>query len=298
VLAPQVAVSAANPGLQIGHPWLTGWSPFNAVQREFVTVDGAASYPLPVGLFVLGATASPRLLGPLVAPAVLLGLGVVLHRRWWRTAALLGGWGGAIAGFLSGIPYQNPRFTLALLPVLAILAALGLAQVWAWLRPRSRPLLVGYLLLGLVGGLIANARALDGFVAQKEDDLAVANWVAAQVPPDARLLAFELTLTLRHYTPLTVEELFGLMPADLDRLLVDGQPTYLLLRPATVEGQWAGQPPARAFHWLRERPGLVPLGHRHDYTLYRINPWSRPAGRGLNHRGQKDTEDEGDGTRG
>jgi len=270
VLAPQIVLSIAFPDPLLGHQWLVSWSPFNALGREFETVDGHAVYPLPVALFYAKAAASPRFLFPLFTPFLFLGLGIVAWRRWWKVGVLLLDWGAATYGFLCGIPYQNFRFTLALLPVIVIITALGLHQLWEWLTPRWRPLLLIYLLVGLIGGLWYSNRALDEFIDRKEADVAVARWVENQVAADSRVLAFGLTLTLQHYTPLDIHELFDLSTEDLQSLLTDSRPTYLLVVVESLQRQWLGHSPERNYRWLRDGPGLVPLGTQAGYTLFRL----------------------------
>jgi hypothetical protein len=173
-------------------------------------------------------------------------------------------------GFLIGIPYQNFRFTLILLPAVVILAAVGLRLVWEWLAPRWRSLLLVYLLIGLAGGVWYSSRTLDEFIDRKEADLAVVHWVEQQVPAGDRLLTFGLTLNLQHYTALDVHELFYLTPADLPRLLADGRPTYMLVAVEDLDRQWRGLAPERAYSWLRDGPGLVALDTRSGYTLFRV----------------------------
>ena len=270
VLAPQLAFVVAFHTPVLSHQWLVRWSPLNALRSTFVTVDGYASYPLPVALFYAKAVASPRYLFPLLTPFLFLGLGTIIRRRWWRAAALLMGWGGIVYAFLGGIPYQNFRFTLTFLPAQMILTAIGLRQAWDWLAPRRRPLLLIYLLMGMVGGLSYSARVLNEFIARKEADLAVVRWVEAQIPDNARLLTFGLTLTFRHYSTLETLELFELAPAEMAELLREGDPVFLLIDVANVEEQWRGRAPEVNYRWLREGPGLEKLGAQHGYVLFRV----------------------------
>ena len=164
-----------------------GWSPLNAFRSSFKTPEGEATYPLPVALFYAKAAASPRYLFPLFTPFLLLGLAAAI-RGSWPMRLLIVGWGLVVYVFLSGIPYQNFRFALALLPVEAVLTAVGLRSFWEWLTPRRRPAVLIYLLVGLVGGVWYSARVVEAFVVQKQADLAVARWVDEQgrrMPPDS-----------------------------------------------------------------------------------------------------------------
>jgi hypothetical protein len=270
VLAPQLALSASNPDPVLGHQWVVGWSPLNAVRSEFETVDGRAVYQMPVALFYARPAIWPNYLFPLFTPFLLLGLWTTIRRRWSLVLALVGGWGAAIYVFLSGIPYQNFRFTLVFLPVIAIMTAIGLYHGWSRLTLRWRPLLVVYVLVGLLGGIWYSGRGLGDFIAHKDADLNIARWVASQVPADGRVLAFGITLTLQHYTPLDVREFFLLSPQDLQGLLDDGRPTYLIVQVDNLERQWPGHPPERNYRQLRDGPGLVPMGTQAGYTLFRV----------------------------
>jgi hypothetical protein len=277
VLAPQLALTAANPASLVGHQWVVGWSPFNALRSEFETVDGRAVYRFPVALFYARPAISPDYLFPLFSPFFVLGLGVTIWRRWWFVVALLVGWGAVIYGFLSGIPYENYRFTLALLPVVVVLTAVGLQQCWNWLAARWRPLLLIYILAGLVCGVWYSSRNLGEFIGHKDADLSVARWVERQVPAGSRVLAFGITLTLQHYTPLEVYEFFLLDPQSLQNLLSDGRPTYLVVELDGLERQWVGHPPEQNYRWLLAGPGLKPIGMQAGYTLFRVGtkPYQR-----------------------
>jgi hypothetical protein len=107
-----------------------------------------------------------------------------------------------------------------------------------------------------------------GFIARKDADLAVAR--AVQLPPDARLLTFGPTLTFQHYTAIETDDLSGLAPADLARLAAGDRPVYVLLDTANVEEQWRGLPPDEDYRWLRDGPGLAPLGRYGEYVLFRV----------------------------
>jgi hypothetical protein len=270
LLLPQLLISMRfDRSLVVGH-WLEGWSPLNALRREFVTLDGVASYALPVGLFYARAVISPRFLFPLFAPLLLLGAAAVLRRRWWATAALLGGWLLAILGLLAGFPYQNFRYVLAMLPPLAVGAAIGFEAFWGWARPRWRVALIAYVCVGLLGGLLYSGNVVREYVAAKQANMAVARWAERQTRPGDRLLAFELTLTLRHYTALDVHELFDQTPASLAALAADDRPLFLLVDVADLQGQWRGHPPELNARWLREHAGLDELGRLNGYTLFRV----------------------------
>ncbi|GBC85559.1 hypothetical protein HRbin11_02009 [bacterium HR11] len=315
VLAPQAVLLRHSGHVPWRHPWLTGWSPGHAFRRTLETVDGHAEYPLPVALFYAKAFVSPRSLFPLWTPFWVLGLWTVFRHRWGRILALLGGWTAGMYGFLAGIPYENFRFALALLPATAGLTAIGLYQSGGGLGSRGsgpeegpgverrgirafvlrvqgigrrvlrplgptgrRRLVVGSLVVGGLGSLAYNGRVIDAFLDRKDADLAVARWVERTVEPDARVLAFGITLTLRYYTGLDVAELYTCTPQDLARLGEDGRPAYLVVPLADLARQWRDRPPERNYRWLRDGPGLLPVGSQGGYTLFRVGVSRENAG--------------------
>jgi 4-amino-4-deoxy-L-arabinose transferase-like glycosyltransferase len=275
--APQAVQSAADPSSSLGHIWLQGWNPANALQRSFVNLEGVFNYPWPVALFYARPAFHPFFLSPIFTPALVIGLGIVgmaLVKRGGIAGAapLLIGWPLAQYMFLAGIPYQNSRYALALVPPLIVLTGIGANALWTVARSRwGRAVLLAAGAIGVAGMLFWGWRTtLASPIQLKQADLETARWVQRQVPADARVLAFGLTATLRFYTPLEAREFFNETPETLAALLADGRPTYLVLNVGNVETQWQGRSPQINLHWLRDGPGLEEIGERNDYTLYRI----------------------------
>jgi 4-amino-4-deoxy-L-arabinose transferase-like glycosyltransferase len=271
VLLPQVWLSSLDPAPLLHHQWLVAWSPWHAFGRDFVTVDGHAVYPLPVAVFYAKAGASPRFLFPLFTPFLLLGTWALWQRRAWPALALLMGWLVAGYGFLCGIPCENFRFTLLLLPPLALLAAEGLFLAWQRLGPRLRAGLLVYVAIGVLGGLVYSHRVLGDFIDRKQSDVQVARWAEARIGAGGRVLSFGLTLTLGHYTRLAVSDLFLLSARDLDRMSRQEEPpTYVVVDVAYLQRQWWNHSPGQHFRRLQNGPGLLELGGLNGYTLFRL----------------------------
>ncbi len=238
----------------------------NALRREFPTADGLLSYRFPNGLYYLLAPALPPFLAPLLVIFAPFGLVPCWRGRRSPLTLLVVGWLVVGYAFHAGAPWQNIRFVLAYLPPLAILVALGARQVIAATR---RPALVSAVLgVGLVWTLVGGTRLLHEFIARKDADLAIVRWVAAQTPPDARLVTFGLSATFQHYSPLETEDVFDAGPTDL----TSDRPTYLLLDVDGVESQWRGLPPDLTYRALADKGRLVPLGQQGSYTLFAVQP--------------------------
>ena len=275
--APQAVQSAADPSSSLGHIWLQGWHPANALRRSFINPDGIFNYRWPVALYYAQLVVHPFFLFPVFTPALLIGLGVMGRRlmkgqQAARAAFLLIGWPLIQYALLAGIPYENQRFGLTFFPPLAVLAGVGGDALWVKARARwGRAVLLAAGAIGVAGMLFWGWRTtLASPIQLKQADLETARWVQSQVPADARVLAFGLTATLRFYTPLEVREFFNETPETLAALLADSRPTYLVLNVGNAETQWQGRSPQINLHWLRAGPGLEEIGERNDYTLYRV----------------------------
>ena len=143
--------------------------------------------------------------------------------------------------------------------------------------PRDRRRDVGGLVLAvvavvllLVGSLAWGTRDYSSLVAYKNEQLALVDWVHAQLPSGATLISFGATLTLQHYTNNDVRELFYLAPPDLDEIAQQPQPAYLLLDVGNIESQWVGLRPWEDYRYLQQRPGLEVISQRGGYTLFRL----------------------------
>lgn len=295
IVVPQLLVSQADPAALSRHQWLVSWDIANAWRTEFVTVDGAQRYALPVGAYYLARLAWPSLLFPPLALAALLGALWLARRRQWPALALLVGWPLALWLFLSGIPFQNARFVLPALPALAALAGLGIGWAYEWtkgegrrtkalwpfvLRPLpsvgswrgARMVLLATLALSLAGSSALGLRGYRDLVAYKDEQLALVEWTRAQLPEGGVLLTFGATLTLQYYTGYDVRELYYLAPPDLDAIRQTPRPAYLLLDAGNLETQWVGLRPWQDYHYLLEQHVLEIAGERSPYTLFRIKP--------------------------
>lgn len=282
ILIPQVIFSLNSSYPTFNHAWVVGWSPLNAFAREFINVDGHFSYAQINAVFYAAPFYDPYYLAPIFIPLMLLGA----ISSWRNNAAygvLLSGWIALPYLFLIGIPYQNIRFALIIVPPAMVLVGKGMNTLGALMirhgEPLSTPAVIRYsgagvvLLLGLAGvGQMVHATqtTINAFVSTQQRDKEAAAWVAARVPEGETLYTFGLTLTLAHYTNLEVRELFYETPQTLATNWQTGREDYLLLNVWQIENQWMGMGPQIAYHWLRDERGLTILDRFGNYTLFRI----------------------------
>jgi len=147
---------------------------------------------------------------------------------------------------------------------------LGAAQAAAWLGPWRSRLLLLLLGAGLAWQAVAGWQLTQQFISRQRAELAIVAQVEAVAPANAQLLTFSLTNTFSYYSRLETHELWALDTAQVSALAADGRPTLLLIDVANVEAQWQGRAPANNYHWLRDGPGLEPLGQYQSYSLFRV----------------------------
>jgi 4-amino-4-deoxy-L-arabinose transferase-like glycosyltransferase len=269
IVLPQLLLSQHSIAPALGHAWVKGWNPVNAVRRSFDNPDGHFHYPLPPALFYAAPLYHPTFLAPLLTPFVVFGA-----RHWLqsRVLLLLGGWTLTLYLYLSGIPYENGRFSLAYFPPIAVLAAAGLLLRPAlphtsWNAPRVSWLLLGISLCISLSFVYRNAVKLNTLKAR---EISAVRYLESQLPPEAMVLTFELTASIRAYTPADVVDIFAQTPATLRTLVCGARASYLYVEKDVIESQWLGRAPSNNFHWLRDALGLQPIGTHATWTLYRV----------------------------
>ena len=254
------------------------WNPLYATRRTFVTADGVLSYNLPNGLYYAVAPARPFFFTPILAWLVLPGLWSTARRRT-AAAWLIVGWVGIVFAFHAGAAWQNFRFTLAFLPPLAILVGVGALTVGRRTQQIHHRLLRAALPVMLAFGMswmvVSGVTLTRGFVERKDADLSTVHWLRARLPPNARLLTFGFTLTLRQYTGFETVDLSETDPSTVSGLLAGGTPTYLFVDVDNLETQWRDRAPSVNYRWLLADPGLDRMGRSETYTLFRVR---LPAG--------------------
>lgn len=278
ILGPVLAIAHSVPQSLERHEWLVAWNPRNAVGRDFHTPDGHAIYRLPVLLFYGVRLGWPDYFFPVLFAFALFGAWTLVRDRRWATGTLLLGWPAAAVLFLSGIPYENPRFLLPTLPALGALCGIGFgAARGCCSRERTRVLLAAVLAISVASGLGFGLREHLRLVARKNDDRALVTWTVKRLTPDAALLIVGPSLAFEYYASIPALHLFSASPSDVDALLAARRPVFLLANLHEIETQWPGLAPERLFVALRRRPGLALVGTHSSYSLFRVGLATDPA---------------------
>lgn len=253
----------------VGDLQVYSWHPVHALQREMVNADGRFYYEYATGYFYARPFFHPAYIFPLLAPFGLLGLWAI-RRQPPALVVLLAGWPLTVYLFLAGVPWQNWRFPLSFYPPLLVLVGIGFDWVWERLSTRWRPLLLVYVSLALLGSVAWAVRDVGRFThwANERKETAVA--MAADLPPDATLIAFDLTATMQHYTAVDTREIFSLTEADLAHIVETETAVYLLLNPDNIQSQWAGKSPEQNYTWLQTHTKLTPTATYGSLVLYEV----------------------------
>ncbi len=256
-------------GAHTGDLQVVGWDPANAVQSTVVNSDGTFHYSMPIGLFYARPLIDPSFIFPLLAPLWIAGLvGLIRDEQLPSSRAVLIGWPITIYVFLAGIAWQNPRFSLALFPPLAVWVGLGFDRVWMT-RPAWQPALIGLVTIALIGAGLWSLRDVSNFVEQKNTDLARAQYLAVQLPSGTPVITFGLTLTIGHYTALNPIDIYNATPTTLAQR-VCGRGAYAFLDMTNLERQWIGLAPDMNYRWLRDNPTLLQVDQFRGYTLFKV----------------------------
>jgi hypothetical protein len=271
-LAPVLVIAHSVPPSLEKHEWLLAWSLRNAIAREFHTPDGYAIYRLPIALFYFVRMGWPDYFFPALALFALAGAWSLVRERRWATSVLLLGWPAVAWLFVSGIPYENPRFLLPTLPAIGILWGIGLGSLRRGLPARGRALLTLFVMASQAAGLAFGAREHARLVAVKNADRDLVAWTAARLRPDGKLLIQGPSLAFQYYAAIPSRDLFSAGAAEIDAFVASGSPLFLLADVNELEIQWPGLAPDRHFRALSENPGLAIVGVHPPYTLFRVGP--------------------------
>lgn len=285
IFLPQVAFSINSPYPTLNHAWVEGWSISNALEQNFVNIDGQFFYENINAIYYAQVFYEAHYLTPIFTPLLALGLWALWRKRELIPAILLLAWMLIPYMFLIGIPLQNIRFPLIVMPAVFVLVGMGVDKVVDWVRNQSNGDLAGRLYrrswigLGIIVSLVMygivtmqthSGALVNTFISNQQRDKNAAFWVEDQLPNNAHLYTFGLTLTLQHYTPFEVYEIYYETPQTLAENWQHGRTDYLLINVWQIENQWDGREPQIAYHWLRDERGLTFIERYDYYTLFRV----------------------------
>ena len=252
-----------------------------------MNIDGTFHYETINGLFYAYPTYDIRYVSPILTILLIIGIIAIVRTKIWSRVLSALGWILLPYLFLAGIPYQNIRFPLIVMPIIAVLVLVGFQMVIEQIHKtttdektdvpaskRNRLILSAGVYIWLIGGLIHTGvngfNYANSFVIQHQQTKAIVEWIKEEVPKEATLYAFDITATIIHYSDLNVIEFFYETPGTLNQRWFRGRDDYLLLNVWQVENQWDGRGPQDNYHWFRDERGLEEIGRLHNFTLFKV----------------------------
>lgn len=279
VLSPQLVLSSTDPAPVLGHSWLVGWNPLNALSQTIDNVDGHFAYALPVGVFYAQTGFHPGYISPVLTILLLAGAYAVARQanRFPTGAVLLLGWVVIEYGFVAGIPYENFRFGLAYLLPLAVLVGVGAQSLYLFLGSHGIPskavsrTLALVLVAGLGWNLFWTGHPLEIILDIKRGELRIIDLLHDRVASGATIVAFGPTLSIQHYTSLRAVDLSEQTPDALRSLAGESNRLYLIVDISNLETQWRGRSPSLNFEFLVTHFESHRLDQVGNYTLFALD---------------------------
>jgi 4-amino-4-deoxy-L-arabinose transferase-like glycosyltransferase len=270
LIIAQAAYSLGNPFPSLNHPYVTGWSPAHILARTFDTPDGHLAYAQTNAVFYAQVGHTLPYLSPLLTILLIGGVALLVVSAGWRTSLLLLAWIALPYVFLVGIPYQNIRFMLIMLPPIALVASTVISRFSPELNTRhpERWLLIGLTCAGLLHTAADGLPYARAFIERQQQDKAILFWARDSLPENARVYTQGLTGALSAYTTLQAVEIWGQTPEALAAL--PPMTAYVIVNEWQIAHQWAGQSPQIALDWLRQTYGLTWITRVGNWTVYAL----------------------------
>ena len=223
-------------------------------------------------------------------PLALLGLLVLVIRRRWAELGLLLAWWLLPALAYATTPYQTHRYALLYLPAITALvgigAAAGVEGAVLALRRRSVRRAVASLLVLIPVAALLGYGGVQGWRSVRDWQATHAAWQAADealardvtLPQGTtgtswtadRAVCFGASAPLDFYAGLAVLDLYNNDEKALAAFIRPGA-TIAVVPEKSLQTQWAGEPVAQRWEWLKATYNLVPVGSRGEYSIYRVN---------------------------
>ena len=180
----------------LSHPWLTTWSPANLFSREFSTPDGILSFDVPNIVYVGKAILHPGFIFPALLFLITSFSIVGEASKFLRNFCI--SWIAVYGFFLAGIPYQNTRYLIPLIPPIAILCFPGFSFLTDKFSDRKRYLIAGISIAILTNLTLSVLASKKSYFLNREEKL-IANGVCRNFPGSVYTVGFEGSM--KYYCP-------------------------------------------------------------------------------------------------
>lgn len=192
---------------------ISRWSPLNFWRKQFITPDGQLDYDLPLGIYYLSMISGHKFVSPAIILLSLVGTWTL--RKQFALAAVFLCWIGIFVAFCTGLTVINPRYVLPIVPPVAILAVVGLAELHSrWnqrIGHRHSPIFLASVAV-MITMVWGQYRALAPFVELSKIERQLAAVVARHSAENDEIVGFKTAFALEWYLGRPVTELFFFDP--------------------------------------------------------------------------------------
>lgn len=259
ILVPHLYLRSSTSLDFLSHPWLEGWSPQHFFQKRFDTVDGHFEYRFMNlfcyfgGVFHPGYCAVLLLLLPVT---VFKGGKITFEEKtiWFSILLYL--------FFLSGMPLQNARFLVLVVPFLVILSFRGwlficdTAKTWMTWSALALVFIVQIIFFTNGFMLVTERFRLERAVYEK----------LSQDKTHPVLYSFDLDVSLKGYG--LNKQVYSLWEKQYDHF---GENSLVLFNPEKFSRQWAGKNPMLNWEKLSREYHLIQIAEfAEGWKLYEI----------------------------
>lgn len=227
------------------HNYVTNWSIFNFFRKEFVILDGNVSYFLPNILNVALCFVHP---GYVLAGAVFIFY-LIYNKR--QPSFLFFSLVFAIVGyclFIAGIPYQNNRYMIAVVPFFLVICFPSFLTILSWFHYRKKLFnLVLFMVFSFQFMLLY--RAVLPLIKLNKLEQKISEKVISFNSPVVYTLGMDGALSSYGYRG-TIINLYGHLYTDI----VDS--SLLLINKTGFEIQWKGKSPMLNYNFIQKHSSL------------------------------------------
>jgi hypothetical protein len=265
----QIWLSQNDQFPSFGHHFLGNWRISNFWSSSLSGLEGVTIHRFPNFIFYTKAFSDSFFISPIFGILALFGVHHLVKSSKKDVLILLAFWWLSTYLFLCGLPVQNPRYCIPLIPVIALVIGFG----FDFFSAKAKNIGAALALLILIT-LFLNTKTNHGQIVRMlgvyNQDKEIAQEVYDSIGDGATLYAFGLTLTIQHYYPqIDTHELFFESPETMSNLR--GGQNYLVMNPEIIDSQWKNTQIGETVGWLKANYQTKIVARYGSYSLFKID---------------------------
>jgi hypothetical protein len=223
------------------HYYVSSWSIFNFFRNEFVILDGNVSYLLPNLLYVVLTFIHP---GYVLTGAIFI---FYLFYNKRQPSFLFFSLVFAIVGyalFIAGIPYQNNRYMIGVVPFFLVICFPSFLSILSWFHYRKKLFNLTLFMVFSIQAMLLY-RAILPFLKLNKLEQAISAKVISINSPVVYTLGMDGALSSYGYNG-TIINLYGHLYTDI------ADSSLLLINKSGFESQWKGKSPMLNYIFIQK----------------------------------------------